>query len=158
MNKLHTIAGRIIYVVMYPCIVLLMNGSTRVRSIVICNKRVLLVQHTLGKGFWEVPGGGVKKNEEASEAAIRELHEELCLDITPKTFKEFARKSIPIGSGHYTAIYLYAEIDLLPKISTNKKEVVAYGFFTRHELSAVHMRAEERQVVLDCLNRPKMIP
>ena len=44
--------------------------------------RVLFVRHTYGdRKAWELPGGGAKRSESAQEAARREAHEELGVDI-----------------------------------------------------------------------------
>lgn len=54
-----------------------------VRAIVLDeDKRILLVrQHHDGKDIWMVPGGGIEDDENAAEAAIREVKEETGLDI-----------------------------------------------------------------------------
>ena len=46
--------------------------------------RVLLAERPLGKpwaGYWEFPGGKIEAGENALQALIRELHEELGIDI-----------------------------------------------------------------------------
>jgi len=43
--------------------------------------RVLLVRHSYGKRVWALPGGGVGRNEEPHEAAVREFREELQCEI-----------------------------------------------------------------------------
>ncbi len=43
--------------------------------------RVLLVRHTYGSRAWDLPGGGRHRNEPASDAARREMREELGLEI-----------------------------------------------------------------------------
>lgn len=54
--------------------------------------RVLLTQRPPGKklaGMWEFPGGKVEKNETPEAALVRELHEELNLDISAACLAPF---------------------------------------------------------------------
>jgi 8-oxo-dGTP diphosphatase len=47
--------------------------------------RVLIAQRPVGKfmaGLWEFPGGKIEGNETPEETIIRELHEELGIDVT----------------------------------------------------------------------------
>lgn len=55
--------------------------------------RVLLTQRPPGKklaGMWEFPGGKVEPNETPEAALVRELHEELALDISAACLAPFA--------------------------------------------------------------------
>ena len=48
--------------------------------------RVLVTQRPAGKalaGLWEFPGGKLEEGERPEEALIRELHEELGIDVRP---------------------------------------------------------------------------
>lgn len=54
------------------------------------NGRFLLVKRPLDKhfgGMWEFPGGKIEKGEYAEETLIREMKEELSIDISPRTLK-----------------------------------------------------------------------
>lgn len=42
----------------------------------------LIERRKHGLHYWAVPGGGIEPGESAAEAAIREVHEELGLDVT----------------------------------------------------------------------------
>ena len=43
--------------------------------------RVLLVRHTYGRLNWELPGGGAEPGESPDETAIREVREEIGLEV-----------------------------------------------------------------------------
>jgi len=54
-------------------------------ALVDADGRVLLAQRPLDKpmgGLWEFPGGKVEPGERPEDALIRELHEELGIDVT----------------------------------------------------------------------------
>ena len=57
--------------------------EVRVAAIVIHDGSVLLANHQKqGQSYWVLPGGHVERGETLSRALIREMHEELALDIT----------------------------------------------------------------------------
>lgn len=52
------------------------------------SSRILLAQRPEGKsmaGLWEFPGGKVHENETAENALVRELREELAIEIAPSS-------------------------------------------------------------------------
>ncbi len=56
--------------------------SHGVKCIVFRNDgKILFIQNTYGKGWWNFPGGGRKKDETAEAAVVREVSEEVGLDL-----------------------------------------------------------------------------
>jgi 8-oxo-dGTP diphosphatase len=62
-------------------------------ALVRADGRLLLAQRPEGKsmaGLWEFPGGKVETGETPEAALVRELHEELDIEIDPADLKAFA--------------------------------------------------------------------
>lgn len=65
--------------------------------------RVLLAQRPEGRslaGLWEFPGGKVERGETPEEAVIRELHEELAIDISESCLAPFTFASHTYDAFH----------------------------------------------------------
>ena len=74
--------------------------------------RVLLQQRAPGRfmaGLWEFPGGKVEAGERPEAALVRELHEELGIEVDAArlTPVAFASADAPGGSGRHMLLLLY---------------------------------------------------
>lgn len=55
----------------------------------------LLLAYSNNKNAWYLPGGKVDKGESSHEALIREIREELNIDLQPDKIEEYKRISAP---------------------------------------------------------------
>lgn len=98
--------------------------------------RVLLLhRNTIKQRQWELPGGKIEENEKPSEAAIRELEEELgvCVSIIDCLGnKEF------IENGYIMNYYWYECIIVegIPRVMENKFDMLK--FWSISELNSIY--------------------
>ena len=88
--------------------------DTRIRVVVgiLYNRdkdKVLITKRTSGKflaGYWEFPGGKIKTNESPDDAIVREIKEELSLDINKKSLKPLSFNTYTYDEFH-AIIFFY---------------------------------------------------
>ncbi|MEL6878358.1 MAG: NUDIX domain-containing protein [Pseudomonadota bacterium] len=91
---------------------------------------LLLMRHSYGPDGWALPGGGIETGEDPAAAAIREVREEVGLELESVTPLGTVDELIS-GSPH-TAHLFTAICDDHPK--PDKREVLEARFFPMHSL------------------------
>ena len=87
------------------------------------NEILLIHRNTPNKEQWELPGGKIEKNESPEEAAIRELKEELNVDI-----KDFKEDDFKMRYNWFEAEILSGTIKLM------EEKFDKFKFFSNNEL------------------------
>jgi len=89
------------------------------------------------KGFWRVPGGRVENGENVEDALVREINEELKINIKIKKFLGFGQDSILIRSKNFkcSRLILYFECECIsgePKV--DNYEATEFRWVTLDEM------------------------
>lgn len=58
-------------------------------GLVVTKNNQLLLAYSSNKNAWYLPGGKVDKGETSREALIREIHEELNIDLQPDKIEKY---------------------------------------------------------------------
>ncbi|MDX1765726.1 MAG: NUDIX hydrolase [Candidatus Saccharimonadales bacterium] len=137
MKHLYAISGRIVNFFIRPVWEKLANGKPRSRLLVVHQNEILLVKNWISTQHWRLPGGGVGRSETPLEAAVREIHEEVGLEIAQKQLKKLGRKDIRDGKATIIAELYLLEVDS-KSIAVNKAEIVDHGWFKISQLPEDH--------------------
>jgi 8-oxo-dGTP pyrophosphatase MutT (NUDIX family) len=102
--------------------------SQRTRAIIMQGSNTLLVKGWWGRLFddmgWELPGGGLHRGEKPATGLIRELHEELGLEIQPNQLKPLGMALMQDHGIGYKAHYFLIELEEKPELELAKLEIV----------------------------------
>lgn len=109
MKRAATLFGRISFWLTWPALYMHMNGSRRTRVAILCDNHILVVKQWLGRDRWSLVGGGLRKNEEPLQGAMREVAEEVGLQLKPEQLQYlgplYRRSSGILYRGEYFVVY-----------------------------------------------------
>lgn len=91
---------------------------------------VLLLRHSYGPAVWALPGGGLARGEDPADAALREVREELGVDLA-RIEQVGMLEEVLSGSPH-TAYIFTGLCDRQPR--PDLREVTEARFFPSHSL------------------------
>lgn len=94
-------------------------------------ENVLLVRHTYGKPEWDLPGGGIKRDEHPLEAACREIEEELGVRLDG--WRELGSVASSEYHRHDTIYCFQAELNGQP-LKIEQGEIDTAKWFSRRQL------------------------
>lgn len=152
MKKTWGFIGTILFFAAWPLwFVYFKIWHQRTRVIVTSGSKVLLVKGWLAKNEWTLPGGGIKKSENISAAAARELHEETGIKINKSVLERLDH----IKSGEYLLNY-EAEIFLLTleKLEQPRPrfpEILEVSWMDKAELGNLKLSKETRILLIKYL-------
>lgn len=137
MIKLIDYFCRLVYYPLSPFAAIALHNTRRVRVLVISSSNILLLRTRLGYQKWSTPGGGVNKNENPIDAAVRELHEETGITVNSSMLNFIGEKRLPDGRmwPKYDAMFYVVKLVTPKKIKIlSKYEIIDAKWFNIDEL------------------------
>jgi 8-oxo-dGTP diphosphatase len=115
-----------------------MAGDVRIRvaALIVKAGSLLLVKHSKdGSSYWMPPGGGVDSGETLSEALVRELHEELALEVEVGALVLASDAISPDRDRHIVNLFFTARVlSGEPQRGTDPR-ISGFGY---HDIEALH--------------------
>ena len=104
-----------------------------VKCVLTDGEKVLLVRHTYGSRKWDLPGGGIKRDEPPVEAARREIEEELGVRL--ERWRDLGALGLTEYHRRDTICCFQAELDGEP-LTIDRGELDTALWFARDRLPA----------------------
>ena len=124
--KLYAFVGRLLFPCLLPLMRPFLKRSERAYIAVICEGKVLFVKNWLARDTWRFPGGGIESGEKPSDAAMRELKEELNIKLDSGSLKYLYHGRYVTDNLGFIAHWFYYEYATKPLIKANKWEITSY--------------------------------
>lgn len=150
MTKLWLVIGKILFWVGWPVSFISLYFSRRTRVLIVCGNEALLVKNWFGSGYWSTPGGGLHKGELPAEGAVRELNEELGLEVKAEELVYMYEKKA-ITKRHFRYYYygFFLELARKPKLKLDKIEIADALWY---EIDKIRLDYIGAQVVRDMVD------
>lgn len=91
----------------WPAYFFYLRMSRRTRILLVHGNEILVIKGWMSDGKWSLPGGGVHKDETVLQGAVRELKEEVGLQLTEKDLKPLGEAMIYRAYGHRYPFYCF---------------------------------------------------
>lgn len=119
-----------VFYFLWPVLWLYMRASKRARIVIRHGDDVLFVMPRIGTGKWQLPGGGIKRGESAQAAAIREVNEELRLELDIDMLKLVDRQEVVEDHIPYNATLLHYDYQQQPTVRLQRFENSAFRWMS----------------------------
>lgn len=139
-NKLWLFLGRLGYFPAYPLAAIYLLNSNRVRIILRHENKILVVKPWLNNGRWDLPGGGLYKGEDRIQGALRELKEELGVEIDDYVAECIFSERFKSGLLRYQAHYIDINLKSLAIVSRlQKHEISEFMWINKEDINSLPM-------------------
>jgi 8-oxo-dGTP pyrophosphatase MutT (NUDIX family) len=117
-----------------------------------CQQEILLVKSWLGQQLWELPGGGAKAQEQPTEAAVRELREELKIHLKPAALQSVKTGIWRTNKLGFQYTIFIVTVKTKPAITTRRLEIISAQWSPVQQLPA-DVSIEVREAVMKQVQR-----
>ena len=112
---------------------------TRSRVVILKDRHVLLVRGLLSSNKWGLPGGGLNKNETAINSAVREVKEELDVEVDKTNLDEFGEYKFKVAGVSLTAVYFRYETVQELNLKAKFPEILEAKWFDANTVHSINI-------------------
>jgi 8-oxo-dGTP pyrophosphatase MutT (NUDIX family) len=159
MTRNTKLIGNLFFWLLWPGLYFYLKNSTRTRVIISTGNKILIVKNWLGPGEYTLPGGGIMKHEKPRDAAVREIAEEIGVNLEPNLLTPIRPMFIATEKGHSYKCYGYsAKLDKVGDISRKKIEIAEIKWLNIHDaLSKYRLNSTANQLITTWLEHNHLL-
>lgn len=117
--------GKALFWVGWPLLFIYLRFSKRTRVLIRSGEDLLVVKGWLGSGGWSFPGGGLHRREDPLIGAVREVFEEVGIQLDPNALTYLFEQKVNTPQGFsYTCIAYAIDLQGKPKLKNPSGELV----------------------------------
>lgn len=102
--------GILLFWLTWPISWLHLRGSKRTRLLVVCGNYLIVTKRWLGDGRWSLPGGGLHREEDSRDGALRELYEETRLHINSSRLRRHSDRIFKSNGLSFNYVFFIAKV------------------------------------------------
>lgn len=126
MYRAYVLIGKLAYPLLLPLVRPFIGRTRRVYVALFYKKQVIYVKNWLARDTWRLPGGGIGTGETPAAAAVREIKEELGIDIMENGLRKlYSGRYVTDNLGFDMTIFAF-RLDTAPRPSLSKREITDY--------------------------------
>ncbi|HEY1645429.1 MAG TPA: NUDIX hydrolase [Candidatus Saccharimonadales bacterium] len=127
--------------ILFLPLVLLLNNTKRTRVLINCEDKTMVTKG-LGANRWGLPGGGLKKHETPKQGAIREVKEEVGINLDEVNLVDHGEHLFKDKLVSFTICLIETKLDARPDVKKQRHEVSDYAWLKRSELNEKNSNKE----------------
>lgn len=140
--------GTFAYWILWPVwIVYFRLVPDRSRVLIVADGKLLVLTGWLGDRSWGLPGGGAKKGEPVIQSAMRELYEEIGIQVAAKTLQPLGHYLHNRFGIVYRAHFFLLKLDAVPPIKHQLHEIAASRWVTKVDLEELRINDDARHAL-----------
>jgi ADP-ribose pyrophosphatase YjhB (NUDIX family) len=122
----------------WPLLYVYFASSKRTRVLIEAEGKVLVVQGWLGDRKWSLPGGGLRRGEVPLAGLIREVREEVGLNLKPNQLKPLFSDTYKDKGIHFSYTCFVVQLPKQLPLHPHKPEIVLAQWLPSTSLSATN--------------------
>ena len=134
--------GRLAFAIILPAFRLYLKKTQRAYVIIRVDGQILLSKNWIGRQKWQLPGGGIDKNESPEQAAIRELKEEAGINARASQLSKITEGIWQTDRLGYKYYIFGLELKNKPAIKQLYPEIIETAWLKLAELTPGNTTAE----------------